>query len=92
MSSCNYASLSRYNAQYSGIVSGPDQMGPQMTYPPFTGVKPGSYIVPAYSAIGYSTLQHNQNVPSCNGYFTITSAYGANAGNCQTQYMNSPCM
>jgi len=92
MSSCNYASLSRYNAQYGGVVSGPDMMAPPSTYPPNTGVRPGSYIVPAYSAIGYSALQHGQSMPSCNGYFNITSAYGPNAGSCQTQYMNSTCM
>ena len=58
---------------------------------PTTNVS-GYYIVPSYSAPGYNTLQHgDQN--SCRGsnYFNIYTAYGQNAGNCQTKYMGAIC-
>ena len=60
---------------------------------PMTNVS-GYYIVPAYSAIGYQALTAQGRGDSCNAggnYFTIASAYGGEADNCQQQYMGSLC-
>ena len=76
-SSCNYAPLGAYNAEYSMGV-------------PFQGkVTSGAYIVPTWGAIGYDALTNK--VPNCSGYFGINAAYGADAGNCQTTYRTSLC-
>ena len=63
---------------------------------PTTNVS-GIYIVPAYSAPGYDTLQHGSGgddgcgSSSSSTYFTIGRAYGYGAGSCNTQYMASIC-
>ncbi len=49
----------------------------------------GTYMVPQYSAPGYSTLT-GDSAPSCSGYFSITNAYKGGA-NCGTQYSKSAC-
>lgn len=83
---CNYAQLGTYNANFKGI-------RPPV---PMTAVS-GYYIVPAYGAPGYSTLQHGSGGDcGCgNGvggnYFQIGRAYGYGAGNCNTTYMGSIC-
>ena len=81
--SCDYVSLANYNSSSAGTLGNP-------TYMHATDVV-GHYVVPNYSAIGYNALTHGGATPSCSGYFNIASAYGANAGNCNTQYMNSSC-
>lgn len=74
---CNYAPLGQYSGDYSMGV-------------PFQGkVTSGAYIVPTWSPIGYDAL--TAKVPSCVGYSDINTAYGANAGNCQTTYRTSLC-
>jgi len=74
---CNYGNLQNYNATY--------EMGV-----PFQGkVTKGVMIVPGWNAIGYDSL--TSKVPSCSGYNDINSAYGADAGNCQTTYTTSLC-
>jgi hypothetical protein len=76
-SSCSYAPLGAYNADYSMGV-------------PFQGkVTSGQYIVPTWGAIGYDSL--SPKVPSCSGYYDINGAYGSNAGSCQTTYRTSLC-
>lgn len=73
---CSYARLSNYNTP-SGIAV------------PRTIVT-GKMIVPNNQPPGYDTLSGGPNaVPSCNGYFTIDSAYGS--GQCNTQYVTSLC-
>lgn len=75
---CSYAALNSYNAEYS------------MQGPSFQGkVTSGSYVVPTWSPISYDSLAP-QN-PSCSGYSNIMSAYGSDAGNCQTTYKTSSC-
>ena len=81
--SCDYVSLENYNSSSAGTLGNP-------TYMNATDVV-GHYVVPSYSAIGYNALTHGSNMPSCSGYFNISSAYGANAANCGTQYINSSC-
>ena len=79
-SSCSYANLSNYNN------------GSQGTNPPVSAsVISGVYVVPEYSSPGYNTLSHNSNGPSCSGYFNIQNAYGANANNCSTKYVQKLC-
>jgi hypothetical protein len=82
-SSCAYTTLNNYNSSAAGTLGQPAV--------PATTTS-GHYIVPNYSAIGYSALTHDTNSPSCSGYFNITNAYGASANNCDTQYSQSPCM
>jgi hypothetical protein len=77
-SACSYAPLGQYNASYS------------MNNVPFQGkVTTGNYIVPSWGAIGYDALTNQ--TPSCSGYFDIQAAYGADAGNCQTDYTSAAC-
>lgn len=76
-SSCQYAPLGQYTGDYSMGV-------------PFQGkVSSGNYIVPQWGAIGYDALTNK--VPNCSGYFDVNSAYGSDAGNCQTTYRTSLC-
>ena len=79
--SCSYTNLANYNASSPGTLGQP-------SVPPTTVT--GYQIIPQYSTIGYDALTHNA-APSCSGYFNVTSAYGDNAGNCNTQYYNRPC-
>jgi len=81
--SCDYVSLANYNSSSAGTLGNP-------TYMHATDVV-GHYVVPNYGSIGYNALSHGNTTPSCSGYFNITSAYGANAGDCNTQYINSSC-
>ena len=81
--SCSYVNLSNYNSSSAGTMGHPDS-GSRSTVT-------GSYVVPNYGAIGYSALTHDSSVPSCSGYFNITSAYGQNADTCNTTYSMSPC-
>lgn len=76
-SSCAYAPLGNYNNNYS------------MGVAPQGKMSSGSYIVPAWGAIGYDSL--TSQVPNCSGYYNITGAYGADAGSCQTTYRTSMC-
>ena len=76
-SACSYAPLGNYTGDYSLGV-------------PFQGkISNSKYIVPSWNAIGYNDLTNK--VPNCSGYFDVNSAYGANAGNCQTTYRTSLC-
>lgn len=74
---CNYSQLSTYTAPYD------------MSVMPQGKVSSGVYIVPQFAAISYDSL--TSAVPSCSGYSNIDSAYGAGAGNCNTQYTTSLC-
>lgn len=74
---CNYAPLGQYNDGYN------------MGVPPQGRATKGVYITPVWGGIGYDALINK--VPNCSGYFDINSAYGANAGNCQTTYRTSLC-
>lgn len=76
-SSCSYSSLGNYNDNYSMEV-------------PFQGKQTsGVYMVPTFAPITYDSLTNN--VPSCNGYANIESAYGQDAANCQTTYRTAVC-
>lgn len=81
---CNYADLATYNAMPN---SGEAMSG--LRVPITTAV--GYTIVPAYGRISYDSLTHGKSQPSCSGFFTISSAYGAGANNCQTQYVKRLC-
>jgi hypothetical protein len=76
--SCSYANLSHYN---QGCAKAPAPSANNVC---------GMYIVPTYSAPGYNTLTHG-GAPSCSGYFNIKGAYGANAGSCNTRYVQKLC-
>ena len=74
---CSYASQGNYTADYSMSV-------------PFQGkLSKGMYITPSWGSIGHDDLTNK--VPTCSGYFDVNSAYGSNAGNCQTTYRTSLC-
>jgi hypothetical protein len=74
---CSYASQGNYTADYSMSV-------------PFQGkLSKGMYITPSWGSIGHADLTNK--VPTCSGYFDVNSAYGSNAGNCQTTYRTSLC-
>lgn len=76
-SACSYGQLGAYNNGYSLGVA------------PVGRVSSGRYVTPVWSPISYDSL--TSKVPSCSGFATVTSAYGENAGNCQTTYRTSLC-
>ena len=80
---CSYKNLANYNGYSAG----------QLNSPPVPATTTMNVqVVPNYGSIGYAALTGGpDNVPSCNGYFNITSAYGDNAQNCNTQYMQRLC-
>ena len=87
--SCDYTTLGNYNATSQGTMNqaraqAAPQVGPG-------GQQQGIYIVPNYGAPGYDTLTHGRKTPTCSGFFNITSAYGANANNCNTQFVQRLC-
>jgi hypothetical protein len=47
-----------------------------------------TYKVPNYPAIDTNALTHGV-VGNCGGYFNILDAYGQNAGNCTTNFVNN---
>jgi hypothetical protein len=65
--------------------------------PNFSTSVSGYYVVPSYSAPGYDTLTHGQDVQHGGKYFQINRAYGSNnnSSNCaafgNTQYMSKMC-
>ena len=78
---CNYSRLGGY--RYGGIRA-----------PVPTSTVTGYYVVPNYSAPGYSALTHGPTGgcgDSSNGYFQIGKAYGYGANNCSTTYSASLC-
>lgn len=77
---CNYAHLATYNLPWAGTA----QAAPN--------TNSGFYVVPNYSAIGVDALTKPHGmVGGCNGYFSLTSAYGKDAGACSTQYISRLC-
>lgn len=80
-----YATLGGYNQHGSACSRG---IKPPV---PTTNIT-GMYIVPAYSSIGYDSLQHGGSTHGRgSNYFQIGQAYGYGAGNCQTKYMGAIC-
>ena len=77
----NYATLGSYNGYAPGMMGSPPLLATTVT---------GMYVVPDYSTIGYDSLTHGMG-PYPQRYFNIRSAYGAGAGNCNTQYMTRMC-
>jgi len=75
---CNYNTLSCYQ-------------GSNSTMPPLrAGTTSGVYLTPNYRAIGYNALTHGKP-PGCQSHFSITNAYGAGAGSCNTTYTTRLC-
>ncbi len=74
---CSYGSLGNYNQPYSNI--NPPPQGKTIS---------GRYIVPAYEAIGYNSLE---GAASCQQYPNINQAYGMGAAKCNTQYRAASC-
>jgi hypothetical protein len=80
--SCSYATLSRYNSNGQLAVPVPERT---------RGVS-GAYVVPSFGlGHGYNSLTHGRKTGTCNGFFNITSAYGKNANNCNTQFVRTLC-
>jgi hypothetical protein len=80
--SCSYVNLSNYNSTSEGSLGSPPLRAATVS---------GSYVVPNYAPIRYDALSHGDTQPSCSGYFNIKGAYGANAADCNTEYMTSDC-
>ena len=75
---CGYASLANYNS------SGPKGLRRN------TGLS-GAMIVPSYTSIGYDALTAKKGQYSCNGFFNIQNAYGANSNSCNQRYLSKSC-
>lgn len=74
---CSYATLGSYNGSYS------------MNTKPTPNQVSGVYVVPSWGAPGYDTLV--SSMPLCGGYNNIESAYGKDADNCSTKYVEKSC-
>lgn len=72
---CAYSTLNSYNSNYFGRgLAG----APALSQTRSNEV----VIVPSYGGVAYNTLMRNPT-PSCNGYYTVRSAYPSYAnGNC----------
>lgn len=75
---CAYANLGAYSGSYSMGIPAQGVVRQNM-----------AYVVPSYGTMGYDTLTSKD--PSCSGYPNIMSAYGSDAGSCNTQYTLSKC-
>ena len=91
-SACNYTTLGHYNNVNAGTVeharasSSKDQpLGPGGQH------KQGVYVVPVWGAPSYDSLTHGNQVGTCSGHFNISQAYGANAGSCNTRFVERLC-
>lgn len=92
--------MAQYGSEYSGaMVKGAgcdynhlgNYLGSNnMMAPATAGQISGVYIVPQYGAIGYDALTHGDS-NNCGSHFTITDAYGAGAGMCNTSYTTRLC-
>jgi hypothetical protein len=92
--------MAQYGSEYSGgMVKGAgcdynnlgNYLGSNnMMAPAVSGQTKGVYIVPTYGAIGYDALTHGSN-GNCGSHFTISDAYGAGAGLCNTSYTTRLC-
>lgn len=71
--SCNYKNLGNYSESSSTM--------PALAS---TTSQDKKFVIPSYGGVGYDTLNHGKNVPSCSGYFNIQSAYGSGVGNCNS--------
>ncbi len=81
-----YARLSNYNDIGRGILKGSMASPP---VPPST--VSGYYVVPDFTPKqSYNALMHDQK-PDYAGYFDIEAAYGKDAANPYTKYMERPC-
>ena len=79
---CGYSTLSHYNN------GGP----PGVPVPDYVRGVSDRYVVPEYGlGFGYNALTHGQNAGTCSGFFNITNAYGRNANNCNTRYVQTLC-
>lgn len=71
-SGCNYANLYGYNQNYFGRG--------HVTTPQISGSRSSEIVVvPAYGGVGYNALTTNLangKMPSCNGFYSLKSAYG----------------
>lgn len=90
--------MAQYNSEYSGpAVAGSGcsyaklgcYYGGNGTMAPARPTA-GIYVTPNYASIGYDALTHGAS-GSCNRYFSITDAYGKNAGNCNTTFTQRMC-
>ena len=75
--SCSYATLSHYNNGSKGM------------QPPRPAGTATGYVVPAYGAPGYGTLQHGP--ATCSGYPDIGDAYKGGGGSCNQKYVRKLC-
>ena len=90
MSGCNFITLGNYNStnpgtmQHSRVSSSGRQYG-------LGSIKEDIHIVPVWGAIGFNTLTHGEQAPTCSGHFNISQAYGADAANCNTRFVKRLC-
>ena len=78
---CSYKTLSNYNGSSPGTM-----------VTPRANSTSGYYVVPTYEAPGYDTLTNpHGGSGNCNGFFSIDSAYGSGAANCNQQYTKMLC-
>ena len=82
--SCNYTTLSHYNAVTPGTMQHASASSSPVD-------NQGVYVVPVWGAPGYNSLTHGNQAPTCIGHFNISQAYGANAANCNTRFVQRLC-
>jgi len=74
---CSYNVLSNYHAN---------------AMLPLKSAGPAGQVVPKWKPIGYDALTHGKNGCGCDQYFSITDAYGKDAGCCKgPKYVTRLC-
>ena len=66
---CSYTTLSKYNQNYYGV--GGSASSSMVAQARSNEV----VIVPSYGGVGYGNVPAVQRQPTCNGYFSVNSAY-----------------
>jgi hypothetical protein len=89
-SACNYTTLGHYNAVNAGTMEHARASQSGHSVGP-GGTRQGVYVVPVWGAPGYDTLTHGFKAPTCSGHFNISQAYGGNAANCNTRFVERLC-
>jgi hypothetical protein len=72
---CNYATLQSYDQNYFGRGA--------VVVPQASQSRSAEIVIPSYGGIAYNVLS-NSKVPSCNGFYDISSAYPSGTQGCSS--------
>ncbi len=71
---CSYATLQSYNQNYFGRG--------RVTVPQLSQARSAEIVIPSYGGVAYQNVSGAGRVPSCNGFYDVSSAYPNYPGGC----------